>query len=86
MENENNETVVVRMATADRLRLDQQINGRMQKMGQQPYDYKKLDLGFKLPVMWPADMNCEVTLAQLTVVARALDMRIEITNLDLLAR
>ena len=45
-----------------------------------------VDLGFDLPVNWPADMACEVTLAQLTVLARKLEMRIEITNLDLLAR
>jgi len=86
MGNGNNETVVVVMERGDRLRLDQQICDRMQAMSLQAYDYKKLDLGFDLPVNWPADMACEVTLAQLTVLARKLEMRIEITNLDLLAR
>ena len=84
MGNGNNETVKVILERDIRLRLDCQINDRMRAKGLAAYDYNTLDLGFKLEPKWPADMNCEVTLAQLTVVAHALDMQIEITNLDLL--
>ncbi len=86
MEDDRNETVVVRMERAARMRLDSQICRRMTAKGIELNDFKALDLGFDLPKNWPLDMNCEVTLAQLTVVALALDMRIEITNLDMLKR
>jgi len=81
---DKNEIVTIEMAASDRLRLDQQINNRMEKMGHTAYDYSRLDLGFELPVNWPADMNCQLTLAQLTVIAVKLKMRIVIDNINML--
>lgn len=83
---DENERVTIEMAAGDRLRVDQQINGRMEKLGHTPYDYSKLGLRFELPANWPADMDCQLTLAQLTVIAVKLDMRIVIDNLNLIPR
>ena len=81
---DENEIVIIEMAASDRLRLDQQINDRMEKLGHAAYGYSRLDLGFELPVNWPADMNCQLTLAQLTVIAVKLKMRIVIDNINML--
>jgi hypothetical protein len=80
---DENERVTIEMAASDRLRLDQQINGRMEKLGYTPYNYAELELGFELPANWPADMNCQLTLAQLTVIAVKLNMRIIIDNINM---
>jgi len=80
---DENEIVTIEMAASDRLRLDQQINNRMEKLGYPAYDYSQLDLGFELPVNWPADMNCQLTLAQLSVIAVKLKMRIIIDNINM---
>ena len=81
--NAGNERVTIEMAASDRIRLDQQINDRMSKLGFTPYDYDSLELGFDLPAMWPADMSCQLTLSQLCVIAVKLDMRIIIDDLNM---
>ena len=81
---DKNEIVTIEMAAGDRLRLDQQINDRMEKLGHGRYDYSKLGLGFELPLNWPADMDCQLTMLQLAVIANKLDMRIVIDNLNLI--
>jgi len=81
-----NEIVTIEMAASDRLRLDCQINDRMEKLGFARFDYASLELGFELPMNWPADMNCQLTLAQLTVIANKLKMRVIIDNLNLIPR
>jgi len=83
---DENEIVTIEMAASDRLRLDCQINDRMEKLGYARFDYASLGLGFELPMNWPADMNCQLTLAQLTVIANKLNMRIVIDNLNLIPR
>jgi len=81
--NEKNETVVVDLDFADRMRLQEQILAAMQEEGFKAFDYDALDLGFHLPASWPADKDCEVTLGQLTVLAVKLEMQITISNLDM---
>jgi len=78
------ETVVIEMAAGDRLRLDNQIGDRMDQLGYGKNQFAKLGLGFDLPVNWPADMNSQLTLPQLTVLAWKLKMRIVIDNLNLI--
>lgn len=80
---EKGEMVIIEMAPSDRLRLYGQITGRMEKLGYNACDYRALNLGFELPANWPVDINAEPTLAQLVVLARKLEMRIVIDNLNL---
>lgn len=80
---EPNELVVIEMAASDRMKLGQQINDRMQQLGFAPYDYGKLQLGFELPVNWPEDKDSQLTLAQLSVLAVKLKMRICIGDLNM---
>ena len=77
------EIVTIKLNSSDRMRLDQQVNDQMEKQGHGRYQYDKLGLGFELPVNWPADINCEVTLAQLVVVGVKLNMQIEIADLNM---
>ena len=83
---DENEIVTIEMAASNRLRLDCQINDRMEKLGFRRFNYAELGLGFELPLNWPADMNCQLTLSQLTVIANKLNMRIVIDNLNLVSR
>lgn len=83
---DENKIVTIEMAASDRLRLDSQINDRMEKLGFGRFNYAELGLGFELPLNWPADMNCQLTLPQLTVIANKLNMRIIIDNLNLVPR
>ena len=80
---DKNEMVVIEIATEGRLRLYGQITARMEKSGFNPCDWKQLHLGFELPAGWPIDMNAQPTLAQLTVLARKLKMRIVIGDINL---
>jgi len=73
---EANELVVIEMTTAGRIRLDGQIQSAMEAHGYAPYDYDALDLGFHLPAHWPGDAECEVTQAQLIVLAKKLNLRV----------
>jgi len=77
------EIVKINLNASDRMRLDQQINDRMAALGYLRNDYNQLGLGFSLPANWPADTSCEITLAQLVVVAVKLSMEIEIADLNL---
>ena len=83
---DENETVVLDMSSEGRLRLYGQITGQMEKLGYNPVDFASLDLGFELPAGWPVDMNAQPTLAQLTVLAHKLKMRITISDLNLAPR
>jgi len=78
------ETVMIEMAAGDRIRLDTQIADRMEQLGFGRYQFAKLGLGFNLPANWPADMNSQLTLPQLSVLAWKLKMQIVIDNLDLI--
>lgn len=78
---EPNEIVAVEMSTADRIRISNQIFAKMEGLGFAPYDYDKLKLGFHLPTDWPA--AGELTLAQLVVVAKRLDLKVTINNINL---
>jgi len=78
------ETVIIEMAAGDRLRLDAQIADRMEQLGFGRFRFDKLGLGFDLPASWPADMNSQLTISQLTVLAWKLKMRIIIDNLNLI--
>ena len=78
---EPNEIAVIELATSDRIRLGQQIRDRMQQLGFTAY--KELALGSDLPANWPEDKDSEITLAQLTVLAVRLKMRICIGDLNM---
>ncbi len=83
---DENETVVIEMATNDLLRLNEQIVAAMTKQGYGAYQFKKLNLGFELPAGWPVDVNAQPALAQLIVLARKLNLRIVINDLNLSQR
>lgn len=85
MKNEN-ETVVIEIFPDARLRLYGQITSQMKKLGYNLYDYGSLNLGFKLPADWPVANHTELTLAQLTVLALKLNMRITISDLHMVPR
>lgn len=78
------ETVIIELVTSDRLKLNNQIYARMEELGYTPYDYDALELGFHLPISWPADKDSEITLSQLTVIAYKLKMVIVINDLNLI--
>ena len=75
------ERVVLDLTMSDRAGLYGKITDRMKEKGYEIDNWKSLDLGFDLPAGWPADRNCEVTLAQLVVIAVKLDMTIVINSL-----
>ncbi len=75
------EMLTIDMSIQARLRLDQQIAARMDKLGIGAYRWDKLDLGFEMPAGWPVDRDALPTLAQLVVLARKLKMRIIIGDL-----
>lgn len=83
MAHDENETVVIEMVTDVRLRLYSDITAQIKRLGYNPCDYSSLGLGFELPADWPVGVDAEPTLAQLTVVARKLKMRIIIDHLIL---
>jgi len=83
---DENETITIEMNPDGRLRLYGQITAQMEKLGLNPCDYRQLKLGFELAANWPVDINAQPTLAQLTVVAVKLKMRIIIDNLTLMPR
>ena len=80
------DSVVIDMSSEGRLRLYGQVTAQMEKLGYNPVDYASLYLGFELPAGWPVDMNALPTLAQLTVLAHKLKMRITISDLNLAPR
>lgn len=75
------EIVTVELSHEAKIRLYGQITSRMQQMGFESLDYAELDLGFELPAGWPADRDCEVTLARLVVIAQKLKMKLTITDI-----
>lgn len=83
---DKNETVVIEMFPDARLRLYGQITSQMEKLDYNPADYKALNLGLELPADWPVGENTELTLAQLTVLALKLNMRITISDLHVVPR
>jgi len=83
---DKNETVVIEMFPDAKLRLYGQITGSMEKLGFNPCDYAALKLGFELPADWPVGEDTELTLAQLTVLALKLNMRIIISDLHMVLR
>ena len=81
-----NETIVIELNCEDRIELYGKITSAMKKMGYESLDYGSLDLGFELPVDWPVgsiEEPCEITLAQLTIIAVKLKMKMKITGLDM---
>ncbi len=83
---DENEIVTVMLTPDHRLRLYGQITTQMEKLGYNPCDYSSLNLGFELPPEWPVDRNTQPTLAQLTVLACKLKMKIVIRELYLEVR
>jgi len=80
---EKNETVILELNTEARLRLNNQIVEAMANKGYLAYQFEKLNLGFELPSGWPVDINSQPTLAQLTVFAHKLGLRIVIGDVNL---
>lgn len=83
---DKNETVIVELVHEARLRLYSQITAQMESKGLNSADFNQLGLGFELPAGWPVDVNSQPTLAQLTVIAKKLDMQIIINDLNLYPR
>jgi len=81
--NEPNEMLILELNGGIRLRLAYQIARQMdaRRLGT---DFRKLDLGFELPVGWPVDMKAQPTLAQLIVLAKKLNLQIAISDLNVL--
>ncbi len=83
---DENEIVVIEIVTADRIMLSEQIMAQMTSLGYPAFDYPRLNLGFDLGPTWPADIESELTLTQLIVLAKKLDMRIVINGLIVVPR
>ena len=83
---ECSDMTAIELTPEGRMRLDRQINDRMAAKGLGRLRYNDLGLGFKLPLNWPGDKDCEITIGQLIAIAHRLDMRIIINNLDLIPR
>jgi len=79
-----NELIKIRLNQEQRFKLSSEIRKAMRAGGVGPLDYDRLDLGFHLPINWPDDPVCEITLAQLTVIARKLGMDLVIDDIRLL--
>jgi len=79
--NERDETVVIDMYSERLLKLYSDLTARMQELGMNSADWRELKLPFELPAGWPVDKEARPTLAQLTVVAARLGMRITIRDL-----
>jgi len=80
---EKNEIVVIRMSGEAKLRAAVQIGSRMRSLGYKPHDYGALELGINLEPGWLQGLNARPTLAQLTVVARKLGLRVVIGDINL---
>ena len=76
-----NETIVIDLNHVSKIELYGHITSAMEKQGLNPCDWSGLELGFELPADWPVGEGCEVTMAQLVVMARKLKFRIIINNL-----
>ena len=80
---DNRELVTIQLSPAEKLKIYGQLTAIMEKMGYDPEDWDKLELGIELPPNWPADKNDYPTMAQLVVLANKLKMKIVISNIDL---
>jgi hypothetical protein len=80
------DTVIIVLQPAERMTLDQQINDRMEQLGHGRYDYRALGVGIDLPANWPGDVDCEINLAQLVVLATVLKMQIIIGGVQMAPR
>jgi hypothetical protein len=79
-----NEILVLELDAGIRMRLADQIARQMNVQGFGAEHFKRLNLGFELPVGWPVDMNAQPTLAQLIVLAKKLNLQIVISDLNVL--
>jgi len=80
MPNEN-EIVIINIPHLVKVELYSKVTSRMENLGYNTVNYGALDLGFELPADWPFGRDTEITMAQLVVIAKKLDMRISITEL-----
>jgi len=80
MPNEN-EIVIINIPHLVKVELYSKITSQMENLGYNPVNYGALDLGFELPADWPFGKDTEITMAQLVVIAKKLNMRISITEL-----
>lgn len=80
MPNEN-EIIAIEIPINNKIELYGKITSQMENLGYNPVNYGALDLGFELPADWPFGRDTEITMAQLVVIAKKLDMRISITEL-----
>jgi hypothetical protein len=75
-----NEMVVVDIRDGDRRRLWDAMTKRSWELYDK--DYAHLDLGFDLPIGWPAHDE-KIAFSQLVVLAKKLNMRIHIRELEM---
>ena len=78
-----NEVVTIEMTSVERLKLYSQLTGEMERRGLNYANWDSLDLGIELPAGWPVDVDAQPTIAQLTVLAVKLQMRVIITDLNM---
>jgi len=83
---DKNEIISIDLSSEGKLRLYSHVTAQMERLGYNPMDYGSLHLGFELPAGWMVDIKCEVTLAQLTVLAVKLKMQITISDLNIFER
>ncbi len=75
---EPNELIVIDLPPEARMRLSNQILRAMVEMGFKAFQYDTLHLGFHLPAEWPDDPSVEITLAQIAVLGKKLNLRFTI--------
>lgn len=83
---DENEIVSIEIMPAKRMELDRQISEAMNAKGFADGAYRHLGLGFTLPLDWPDGKDVEITMAQLVVLAKKLDLKIVISDLCMVPR
>jgi len=80
---ESIEIVTVELGTKNKVELKSVIDQRMEDLGIEPGNFAALEIGCKLDEGWPADKNCQPSLAEYVVVARRLGLQVVLNNIEL---
>lgn len=76
------EMIKIELERAAKVRIKGQIDERMEELEFSAGDFAALDLGLDLPEGWPADKDCEPTLAEFVVLGRKLGIQFIINITD----
>lgn len=77
---DKNEIITVDLSSRNAAEIERVLNEELKARGKRPGAFELLDLGFDIPDRWP---RRELTLANLTTIARKLNLKITIQSLGL---